>query len=96
MLIESPTALLATCISASALLNLVVLKFSPEMKQTVRHLFTGVVPTMGALGMIIGPNDSVVAYGTDLLVLGASVAGGIAAAIGSTKYVTPQHELPRS
>jgi len=96
MLIDYPIALVAGCTVSAALLNLAMLKLSPQIKDVTRHLAAGAAPVVGSLGALIGTNDSVVAYGPDLLALGASVIGGLAAASSSTRFVRPQAKLPRA
>lgn len=96
MLIENPATLLAACTVLGGVINLSMMKISPAIKARARHMISGIGPTAATLGVLIGTNDSVVASGTDLLVLGGSAVLGIAAAIGSTKFVTPQSMLPES
>ncbi|BDI61370.1 hypothetical protein [Qipengyuania nanhaisediminis] len=93
MLIESPIALLAACTAGAATINLAMLKLSPTIKARMRHAIAGTGPAVASLGAMIGVQDSVVATGTDLLVLGGSVAFGLAASIGSTKFVTPKRAI---
>ncbi|WFL76790.1 hypothetical protein P7228_12400 [Altererythrobacter arenosus] len=93
MLIESPLALIAVCTTGGAVLNLAMMKVSREIKAGYRHLLAGAAPTAASLAAMIGTNDSVVANGSDLMTLGASLVGGLAAAIGATKFVTPQQRL---
>lgn len=96
MLIEYPLAVVAGCTGGAAVLNLAMLKLSPQIKDLTRHLAAGAAPVVGSLGALIGSSDSVVAYGPDLLALGASLIGGLAAASGSTRFVRPQAKLPRA
>ena len=96
MLIDNPIALVAGCAVGAAALNLAVLKISPEIRDRTRHLITGAGPVVASLGAMIGTNDSVTAYGSDLLALGAAMVGGMAAAIGSTRFVRPESMLPKA
>lgn len=96
MLIDNPIALVAGCAGGAAALNLAVLKISPEIRDRTRHLVTGAGPVVAALGAMIGTQDSVTAYGSDLMALGASLVGGLAAAIGSTMFVRPEQMLPKT
>ena len=93
MLIDNPMMTLAACTGAAAFFNLAMLKVSPTIKQRARHLISGVGPVAATLASHIGLQDNVVATGTDLLVLGASGVAGLAASIGSTKFVTPQKAI---
>lgn len=95
MLIENPVVTIAACSAAAVTVNLAMLKVSPQIKARARHAISGVVPTIAMLGGYIGLNDSVVASGTDLMVLGASALLGVAGAVGSTVYVTPQKAIER-
>ena len=94
MLIDSPISMIAACTIGAAVLNLAMLKISPAIKARTRHLLAGATPTIASLAALIGFNDSVVANGTDLMVLGTSLVGGMAMAVGATKFVTPQRKLP--
>ena len=90
MLIDNPMTVLAACTGAAAFFNLAMLKVSPAIKARTRHLLTGIGPVAAVLAGHVGLQDSVVASGTDLLVLGGSAVLGLAASIGSTRYVQPQ------
>jgi len=95
MLIDYPILTVAACSIVAVSVNLAMLKVSPQIKARVRHSVSGIVPSLAAFGGYIGFNDSVVATGTDLIVLGASAVVGLSGAIGSTKYVTPQKAIGR-
>ena len=96
MLIDDPMSVLAMCAGAAAFLNLAMLKVSPTIKARTRHLLTGIGPVAAVLAGHIGLQDSVVASGTDLLVLGGSAVLGLAASVGSTRFVQPQRALPKA
>ncbi len=93
MLIENPVTMLAVCTAVATAINLAILRFSPQIKVRARHAIAGIGPAVATLGALVGLNDSVVASGSDLLVLGGSAAAGLAAAIGSTWYVKPQRSI---
>ncbi len=93
MLIDNPVTLIAACSASAAAINLAVLKVSPGISDRMRHTLSGAGPVVAALGVMIAPHDSVVANGTDLAVLAASLVGGVAAAIGATKFVRPDRAL---
>ena len=93
MLIDNPVTLIAACSAAAAAINLAMLKLSPGISDRMRHLVSGTGPVAASLGAMIAPYNSVTANGTDLAVLGASLAGGVAAAMGATRFVRPQGKL---
>ncbi len=95
-MIDNPATTLAICTATATVFNLAILKLSPNIKARLRHLIAGIGPSVATLAAQIGTNDSVVATGTDLLILGGSAVAGLAAAIGSTKFVTPRHKLPKN
>ena len=90
MLIDNPVTLIAGCSAAAAAINLTMLKVSPGISNRMRHILSGVGPGAASLGAMVAPYESVAASGSDLLVLGASLVGGVAAAMGATRYVRPQ------
>lgn len=95
MLIDNPATLIASCAAGAAFLNLAIIKLSPDLGRRARHLLAGIGPAAASLGVLIGPNDSVVATGSDLAALGAMTLAGLAAAVGSTRFVTPRKAIPR-
>lgn len=95
MLIDNPMTVVAACTGAAAFFNLAILKVSPAIKARTRHMLTGIGPTVAMLAGLIGYQDSVVASFADLLVLGGSAVLGSVAAIGSTKFVTPQKAITK-
>ncbi|MXO61922.1 hypothetical protein [Qipengyuania oceanensis] len=95
-MIDNPALVLATCTAAAAAVNLAVLRFSPHVSKRLRHALSGFGPVVVTLAAHIGPRDSVVATGTDLLVLGGAALAGVAAAIGSTRYVKPRGSISQN
>ncbi|MFB0611177.1 hypothetical protein [Aurantiacibacter poecillastricola] len=95
MLIENPFYLLAGCGLGAAAFNLAMMKVSPQIKDRTRHVVAGTVPVAASFALLIGPHDSVVAYGSDLATIGASLVAGLSAAYGSTRFVRPQRMLTR-
>jgi len=95
MLIDYPLAVVAASTFVAAASNLTMLKVSPGIARRFRHALTGIGPSVGIIGGYVGLNNSVVASGTDLIVLGAAAAAGLAGAIGSTWYVTPERAISR-
>lgn len=93
MLIDNPMTTLAGCAAIAAAFNLAILKFSPHIRARTRHIMTGIAPMVATLAGHIGFQDSVVATGTDLLVLGGSAVLGIAASVGSTRFVSPKRQI---
>ena len=92
-MIENPAIFLPACAAASAACNFAMLKVSPQVPAFLRHAFAGAGPVIASLAGLIGLQDSVVADGGDLLVLGGSTVAGLAAAMGTTKLVRARKTL---
>lgn len=93
MLIDYPVTLIAACSALAAAINLAMLKLSPGISDRMRHLLSGTGPVATSLCVMIAPYESIAANGTDMAVLGASLVGGVAAAIGATRFVRPRGKL---
>ena len=87
MLIENPTLLIAACTGGAAALSAVMRATSGQMGGALRHGLAGLAPVATGFAFMLGPRDSVVASGADVLTLGAAALAGIGASLAVNRAI---------